>query len=229
MNDFTGNVLGKIGEAASDSGEAAYGCAKVGCCAFLLLCIGSCIFGKVYEYVRPTVEQCSSSIHQKMESYKMSFRAKQAERKQATENEKAQKAIHEAARAENEKRTRRKKQLEEFAAKESPRLWNTLKSLQAEIDLQNKRIDDLARTLTDFGKDPVADKDYQDICAKRDTLSGAISGIMQKLEDAYIAAKKFEATPGRKDYAALRQKAIEDGIQEADAAAKRFEQMRENK
>ena len=41
-----------------------------------------------------------------------------------------------------------------------------------------------------------------------------------------MAARKCEATPGRRDLDELRQKALQDGILEAEASARRFREMR---
>ena len=67
------------------------------------------------------------------------------------------------------------------------------------------------------------------ICALRDDMVRSWKALRIKLEDAYIAARKYEAAPSRKDYQELHKKALEDGIQEADAAAAKFKEMRLNK
>lgn len=48
-------------------------------------------------------------------------------------------------------------------------------------------------------------------------------------EDAYIAQQKFRATPSRGDYEALMKSALENGIQAADGAARRFHKMAREK
>lgn len=50
-----------------------------------------------------------------------------------------------------------------------------------------------------------------------------------KIEDAYLASRKYEATPSKKEYAELRRKLLEDGLQEAEAAERRFKDMRKAK
>ena len=76
---------------------------------------------------------------------------------------------------------------------------------------------------------PEQDMDFKRICALRDDMIRSRAALRAKLEDAYIAAKKYEAAPSRKDYQELHRKALEDGIQEADAAAAKFKEMRLSK
>jgi len=63
----------------------------------------------------------------------------------------------------------------------------------------------------------------------RDEMIGVKTSLRRKIEDAYLAYRKFEATPSRKEYDALRRKTLEDGIQEAESAARRFTIMRNEK
>ena len=60
-------------------------------------------------------------------------------------------------------------------------------------------------------------------------MEAAAKSLHAKIEDAYLAYCKFQATPSRKDYDELRRKILDDGIKEAESAAKRFEQMRTTK
>ena len=49
--------------------------------------------------------------------------------------------------------------------------------------------------------------------------------IYAKMEDAYIAYKKFQATPGSREYGDMMKRALEDGIQEADSAVAKYRTM----
>ena len=102
-------------------------------------------------------------------------------------------------------------------------------SLKSEIDVQNGKIEDLRKTLVSFGRSPEQDEDFKRICALRDEMIRSQTALYAKLEDAYIAAKKYEASPSRKDYQELHKKALEDGILEADAAEAKFKEMRLSK
>ena len=101
--------------------------------------------------------------------------------------------------------------------------------MQSEIDVQSGKIEELRKTLVAFNKEPEQDVDFKRICALRDDMIRSRTALRAKLEDAYIAAKKYEASPSRKDYQELHRKALEDGVLEADAAAAKFKEMRLNK
>ena len=116
-----------------------------------------------------------------------------------------------------------------FALKEMPSAWETYQSVQSEIDVQNGKIEDLANSLRAFGRVPEQDEDFLRIRGLRDDMIRIRDTLWKKLEDAYFAARKFEAAPTNKDNKELLKKALEDGIGEADAAARKFKEMRLNK
>ena len=119
--------------------------------------------------------------------------------------------------------------LREFAMKESPRIWHTIQSMRAEIVAGEKKIKQLRADFLEFGRNPDADEDYRAIVAAHEQLCRAYDTIFDRLEDAYIAAKKYEASPSRKDYQDSMKRAIEDGIQEANFASKRYKTMSNQK
>lgn len=119
--------------------------------------------------------------------------------------------------------------LRSFALAESPELWRISQRLKGEIQLQAERIAKLRDAFVEFGKDPEQDADYRSICTMRDEMIESLTKINEKLEEAYLASKKFEATPSRSEYDSLRQKALQDGIHEAEIATKRFDEMRLSK
>ena len=123
----------------------------------------------------------------------------------------------------------REDKLRTFALKEAPSLWQTYQALGAQIVEQGKRIEDLRKTLVEFDKNPDFDPDYKAICAQREEMVGTKESLHKKLEDAYLAFRKFEATPSHKEYDELRRRALEDGVRAADEAAKRFTIMRKEK
>ena len=172
-------------------------------------------------------------VVEKVSSYRKEYleeKEKQAEEERVKKEESER--IAEARRVEEEVKRRQEakdEKIRTFALKESPRVWSVYQSLQSEIDVQNGKIEDLRKTLVSFGKDPEQDGDFMRICALRDDMVRSWKALRIKLEDAYIAARKYEAAPSRKDYQELHKKALEDGIQEADAAAAKFKEMRLNK
>jgi len=116
-----------------------------------------------------------------------------------------------------------------FALKEAPKVWDVYQSLQSEIDVQVSKIEELRKTLETFGKVPEQDTDFIRICALRDEMIRSRQSLRTKLEDAYISAKKYEASPSRKDYQETMKRAIEDGINDANMAAERYKAMTRQK
>ena len=115
--------------------------------------------------------------------------------------------------------------LRTFALKESPQLWQTVQSLRAEIDNRNKSLAQLAADLREFDRKPEDDATYRELQIGREQIACTLDNVYQKLENAYIAYKKFQATPGRKEYADAMNRALEDGIHEAEMMESRFKKM----
>lgn len=113
-----------------------------------------------------------------------------------------------------------------FALKEMPSAWRTYQSMQSEIDVQNGKIDDLSNALRSFDRNPERDEDFLRIRGLRDTMVQTRDTLWKRLEEAYLAAKKFETAPTSRNNEELLKKALEEGISEADAAAKMFKEMR---
>lgn len=148
----------------------------------------------------------------------------------ARQSEEKAQAAERARIAEAKRRQKAKdEKIQAFALKEAPKVWEVYQSLKSEIDVQNEKIEELRKSLESFGRSPEQDTDFVRICALRDDMTRSRDALRTKLEDAYIAAKKYEAAPSRKDYQELHKKALEDGILEADAASARFKEMRRNK
>ncbi len=157
---------------------------------------------------------------------------KEAEKKEAEERRQKAAAFAEAQRVQAEKKRiqeAKDEKIRSFALKDAPNVWAVYQSLQSEIVIQNGKIEELRKTLEAFGKDPWRDVDFRRICALRDDMIRLRKALRTKLEDAYIASRKYEASPSRKDYQELHKKALEDGILEADAAEAKFKEMRLNK
>lgn len=119
----------------------------------------------------------------------------------------------------------REDKLRTFAIKNADGLWRTYQMLKGEIDGQNKRIEDLKTAFAEFGKNPDEDVDYRRICGFRDEMVRSCQVMRGKIEDAYLAYVKFEATSGKKEYSEVMNKALEAGIREAEMAEKRFRKM----
>lgn len=207
----------------SDNGLKSYGCGCLG--LFLFLWLGVPAIGFVWEKTTGFFGRVKSDYDARVAQR---IAAKEAAEQQHLAEKRRLKA--EAARkAEEEARLKREARLREFAVKEAPSLWKAYQDLQGAITEQNKRIADLAKTLEEFDKEPSQDTDYTRICSMRDEMVAAVKSMHSKIEDAYIAYCKFQATPSRRDYDELRRKFLVDGIREAEAATKRFDQMRTTK
>ena len=115
--------------------------------------------------------------------------------------------------------------LRTFALQEAPQLWQTVQSLRGEIVSRNKAMTQLAAELREFDRKPEDDTTYRELQVGREQIACTLDNVYQKLENAYIAYKKFQATPGRKEYADAMNRALEDGIHEAEAMSRRYRVM----
>lgn len=115
--------------------------------------------------------------------------------------------------------------LQGFAIRESPSAWQTVQAMHAEIITSEAKLNELKAELLEFDRHPDADEDYKSLQSGLDELRHAYDAIFDRLEDAYIAAKKYEASPSRKDYQATMKRALEDGIQDANMATERYKAM----
>jgi len=115
--------------------------------------------------------------------------------------------------------------LQDFAMKESPQISQTIQMLRAEMADSGKKLKKLRAELLEFDRNPDADEDYKALVTGLKELRHAYDAIFDKLEDAYIAAKKYEASPIRKDYQQTMKCALEEGIQDANMATERYRAM----
>ena len=115
--------------------------------------------------------------------------------------------------------------LQDFAMKESPKIWQTIQTMRAEMSTSAAKIKNLREELKLFDRNPESDEDYKALAAGLQELRHAYDAIFDKLADAYIAAKKYEASPSRKDYQDTMKRALEDGIQDANMATERYKAM----
>jgi len=119
--------------------------------------------------------------------------------------------------------------LREFAFKESPKLWQTVQSLRGEIVSRNMAMAKLADDLQEFDHKPAEDATYRELQVGREQIACTLDNVYEKLENAYIAYKKFQATPGRKEYSEAMNRALEDGVHESEATARRYRVMARDK
>ena len=110
----------------------------------------------------------------------------------------------------------------DFAQKESPKIWQTIQTLRGEMAESGQKLKKLRSELIDFDRNPDMDEDYRSLKSGLLDLKCAYDAVYDSLEEAYIAAKKFEASPSRKDYQDIMRKAFEDGVQNATIIMDRY-------
>lgn len=115
--------------------------------------------------------------------------------------------------------------LRSFALAEAPRLWETIQRLKAERVTRRAALVRLCKEMQEFGRDPKMDPDVATLSAREKELEESLSMVYRRLEEAYIAYKKMQATPGKREYEELMKSALEDGVREADATVARYHEM----
>ena len=120
---------------------------------------------------------------------------------------------------------RQKTILREFAVKEAPTIWRAIQEVQGEIEHVDANLSRLKSDLAEFNRDPAQDPDCIAIGQRRKEMQTSLNKMWESLENAYFAYMKFRATPGKKEYSEVMNKALEAGIREAEMAEKRFRKM----
>lgn len=213
----------------------------------IVLNICSCIVGKIWDGTQEilaerhakqeiadakareqlALEEAEKALAEAKASEERRAAAEVAERRKREEVARREAAQQKEAMAKREEAKADK--LRTFALRDAPVIWKAHEQLKAAIVEQDVRIKDLAETLKEFDKTPEADSDYLAIRAARGEMETSLIGIRRKLEEAYLAYCRFKATPSHKEYEELMRKALDDGMQAADAATRKFEQMKVDK
>ena len=208
----------------------------LGVALHFIIRIGGCVYDEAKETADKATAWRDERLAKKAEEEELRRKVQaemeriaEAKRKQEAEAAEAKRWREEADAALQRRRQEKAEKIQTFALKDAPKVWAVYQSLKSEIDVQNGKIEDLRKTLVSFDRLPEEDEDFKRICAQRDEMIRSQKALYAKLEDAYIAAKKYEASPSRKDYQALHKKALEDGILEAEAAEAKFKEMRLSK
>lgn len=115
--------------------------------------------------------------------------------------------------------------LRDFALKESPKLWQTIQSVRAQVAIRRKGLARLRADLQEFNVKPERDADYRRLQGEIDSLLDGLASVFCNLEQAYIAAKKFELSPASANYKEVMNRALEEGVKEASGVAKRYHGM----
>ena len=199
---------------------------RMGCIAAIVVFVAT-VWGFSYaeKYVDAAIKWRDKRLEEKAKEAEVQ-KAQQAEAVRAKEARRQQEATIAKI---QQKRQEKTDKIRTFALKDAPKVWAVYQSLKSEVDIQNGKIEELRKSLVAFGRSPEQDVDFKRICALRDEMIRSQKALYAKLEDAYIAACKFAATPGRKEYRDVQRKALEDGIREAEAAEAKFKEMRLSK
>ena len=134
-----------------------------------------------------------------------------------------------AVRLTKEELAKRDVMLRPFALRETPSVWRSIQSLRAESEVLGANYKKLETELREFGRDPGQDSDLKKIKTQKATIDDLHDRVYLKLEDAYIAAAKYEAAPSSKEYEKLKRKTIADGVAEAELATQKFNSLRKEK
>lgn len=119
--------------------------------------------------------------------------------------------------------------LRDFALKESPKLWQTVQTIRAQVAARRKGLARLKADLQEFNVKPEDDADYRRLQGEIDSLLDGLASVFGNLEQAYIAAKKFELSPTSTNNEEVVNRALEDGVKEADSVAKRYHEIANDK
>lgn len=114
-----------------------------------------------------------------------------------------------------------------FALAEAPELWRVYLRVQAELEEQSRREEKLRLVLGEFGRDPDSDMDYSSLVSMREDLRQALDKMKTKIEDAYLASCKFEATPSCVEFGNQMRNDISEGLKVAELLQQRYGAMRE--
>lgn len=116
--------------------------------------------------------------------------------------------------------------LRDFALRESPVLWETLQYFRAEIEYQDGEIEKIKMLSAENDVDIKTDDAYQRVVALRNLLVKNLRVIEDRLCDAYLLKLKVQATPSDRDLENDLKKIMDDGILEAEAAGKRYRDLK---
>ena len=116
-----------------------------------------------------------------------------------------------------------------FALKESPVLWKTIEELKSQIQEQNGKLNKLKRTFDDLGMNANEDNDYINLIRERDAMVKRLMEVNAELDQAYLAAVKYEVTRGKAEKADFERKAAEDGVAEAAQSRAKYDELRKSK
>lgn len=211
-------------------------------CLVILLVIGGCYLYSsnklekadaarmMDDFVQKTQAEARDKIARLTEEYEQQKAARecryQAEASKLLKQIDVERRTAENARTIQKEREAKQDELRSFALKEAPVVWNTIQMLTAERDLIGDRIIKVKNLLVRFNKDVETDDDMFRLVELKRSIEEQLATVTGKLEAAYIAAKKYEAMPQSQEFEDMMRKSIEEGISAAEAAEKRYEELK---
>lgn len=130
---------------------------------------------------------------------------------------------------ETERSNRLEDELRTFALKESPVLWQTLQDLRSKADVQNDALELLRQSFSERGVSPAGDCEYVRVLQTRNRLVRLTAAVEDKIEEAYLMACKFRATPTKVEFEQACRKALKDGVEEAERARRFYQSLEGDK
>jgi hypothetical protein len=124
---------------------------------------------------------------------------------------------------------RQEDELRTFALKESPHIWQTIQYLRAEVEVQDAQINRIKTTCRDSGISYKNDADFKRTCILRNKLVRSLRVVEDHLVAALVAQREYAAAPNETVHKMAMQKALEDGVLEADLVRKQYEDMKNGK
>ena len=116
--------------------------------------------------------------------------------------------------------------LRTFALKESPQVWRTIQQLTSEITEMGRKERELSAALSRFNEDPEKDPDILRLRDVREQLKRQVYEVWDKLKEAYLASKRYEAMPNRKDFNELMRRSLNEGVEAAELAERRYTELK---
>ena len=131
--------------------------------------------------------------------------------------------------AQKEKDGKKEDKIRTFALRESPAIWRTVQELRAEKATLEKGVVRVEHALRYYGYNLASDYDLVGLRRDVREVDDLIRRLQYKLEDAYLKYVAYQATPGREDLKELSDKALVDGVREANEIEEKFNEMRARK
>lgn len=121
---------------------------------------------------------------------------------------------------------RQEDELRSFALLESPKIWQTIQYLRAEMELQDNEIERLKKTCRERDVPYRDTPEFVRLCRLRNKLVRSLRIVEDKLVEALVAQRQYRATPLRSEFERSMRKALEDGVVEAGLIQRQYEEMK---